>query len=59
MSGKIAVDKYHKAHRLRIEKNYVRFIIQQTTGDHVTYQRTNNYKLPYRWPSERASNRRT
>ena len=42
---KDAVDKYHKAHRLRIEKNYVRFIIQQTTGDHVTYQRTNNYKF--------------
>jgi len=40
-----AVQKYHIAHRLRIEKHYIRFIIQTTAGDHVTYNMKNKYKF--------------
>src|SRR5271169_6688269 len=36
-SWKKAIREYHKAHGLRIEKNYIRFIIQRTSGDHVKY----------------------
>jgi hypothetical protein len=40
-----AVGNYHKAHRLRIEKNYIRFIIQLTAGDYVTDNMKNKYKV--------------
>ena len=44
-SWKKAVQKYHKAHRLRIEKNYIRFIIQRTSGDHVKDGMKHKYKV--------------
>ena len=47
-SWKKAVQKYHKAHRLRIEKNYIRFIIQRTSGDHVKDGMKHKYKVTLR-----------
>lgn len=44
-SWKEAVQKYHAAHRLRIEKRYIRFIIEQTAGDHVTDRTKHKYKI--------------
>jgi len=42
---KNAVEKYHKAHRMRIETNYIRFIIEQTAADHVIDNMKNKYKV--------------
>ena len=42
---KNAVEKHHEAHRLRIETNYIRFIIEQTAGDHVADKMKNKYKV--------------
>ncbi len=39
------IQKYHEAHRLRIEKNYIRFIIERTAGDHVTDNMKHKYKV--------------
>jgi hypothetical protein len=40
---KKAIQEYHTANRLRIEKNYIRFIIQRTSGDHVKDGMKNKY----------------
>ena len=42
---KKAVQKYHKAHRLRIKKHYIRFIIQRTSGDYVKDGMKHKYKV--------------
>ena len=42
---KKAIQEYHTANRLRIEKNYIRFIIQRTSGDHVKDGMKNKYKV--------------
>jgi hypothetical protein len=39
------VQKYHNARRLRIEKNYTRFIIERTAGDHLTDNMKHKYKV--------------
>ena len=49
---KKAVQKYHKAHGLRIEKHYIRFIIQQTAGDHVKDGMKHKYKATLDLASE-------
>ena len=42
---KTAIQKYHKASGLRIEKHYIRFIIQRTAGDHVKDNMKHKYKV--------------
>ncbi len=49
-----AVVRYHNVHRLRLKENYVRFIIQQTAGDHVTDKMKNKYKIALQLALEEA-----
>jgi hypothetical protein len=51
---KEAVKRYHKTHRLRIKKDYIRFIIEQTAGNHVTDQRKHKYTVTLQYALQKG-----